>query len=338
MSMPDSLEIIKNKTPDIRELFEASVHFGHPTKRWHPRMAPFIFGRRSKTHILDLYKTQQLLKEAVEIVSRISSRGGETLFVGTKLQAQIVIENRAKDCGSMYINQRWLGGMLTNFATIEERIKRLIYLEDGLAKGTVETDTKRERLRIQVEVTRLNKYFRGVKEITRLPDILFIVDPVHEDIAVKEAIRLSIPIVAIVDSNCDPTNIDYPIPGNDDSMHSIQIIANEIAQAIIAGKNAYRTRQEDILTEASELEAQEEAARIAAQQAASERHRQRQEQKDTVAHSSHQGQSSSANQDEPDAHKESIDKTEANKDDAVVSPIIRKEDGTEVPLAENTSQ
>ena len=256
---------------DLRSLFIAGVHFGHPSKRWNPKMAEYIFGKRSRAHIIDLSKTVTSLKAAKGFVEKIVAEGGECLMVGTKAQAQAPIREQAEKVGAMYINQRWLGGMMTNFQTIQPRIERLVFLEDAFAKDTVVAQTKRESLMLAAEVERLNKFFGGIKEMEKLPQILFIVDIEKEKIAVSEARRLGIPIVAIVDTNCDPTEVDYAIPGNDDSVRSISLITQHIAEAIASGKAAAKVAMEERLAAEAELEAQEAAARAAAQSKAAER-------------------------------------------------------------------
>ena len=256
---------------DLRSLFVAGVHFGHPSKRWNPKMAEYIFGKRSRAHIIDLSKTVTSLKTAKEFVEKIVGQGGECLMVGTKAQAQGAIKEQADKVGAMYINQRWLGGMMTNFQTIQHRIERLVYLEDAFAKDTIVAQTKRESLMLAAEVERLNKFFGGIKEMTKLPQVLFIVDIEKENIAVAEAMRLGIPIVAIVDTNCDPTQVDYAIPGNDDSVRSITLITQHIAESIVAGKAAAKVALEERLAVEAELEAQESRARAAAQAKAAER-------------------------------------------------------------------
>jgi small subunit ribosomal protein S2 len=256
---------------DLRSLFVAGVHFGHPSKRWNPKMAEYIFGKRSRAHIIDLSKTVTMLKTAKDFVEEIVSKGGECLMVGTKAQAQGAIKEQADRVGAMYINQRWLGGMMTNFQTIQARIERLVYLEDAFAKDTIVAQTKRESLMLSAEVERLNKFFGGIKEMEKLPQVLFIVDIEKENIAVAEARRLGIPIVAIVDTNCDPTLVDYAIPGNDDSVRSITLIAQHIAEAISNGKVAARKAREERMAAEAELEAQEAAARAEAQAKAAER-------------------------------------------------------------------
>ena len=254
---------------DLRSLFVAGVHFGHPSKRWNPKMSEYIFGKRSRAHIIDLSKTVVSLKTAKEFIEKIVGQGGECLMVGTKAQAQTPIKEQAIRAGSMYINQRWLGGMMTNFQTIQRRIERLVFLEDAFAKDTVVAQTKRESLMLAAEVVRLNKFFGGIKEMEKLPQVLFIVDIEKEKIAVAEAKRLGIPIVAIVDTNCDPTEVDYAIPGNDDSVRSITLITQHIAESIMAGKASAKALREERMAAEAELEAQEAAARAAASCASS---------------------------------------------------------------------
>jgi small subunit ribosomal protein S2 len=234
-------------------------------------MDEYIFGKRSRAHIIDLSKTVTMLKTAKDFIEKIVGEGGECLLVGTKAQAQGAIKDQADKVGAMYINQRWLGGMMTNFQTIQHRIERLVYLEDAFAKDTIVAQTKRESLMLAAEVERLNKFFGGIKEMEKLPQVLFIVDIEKENIAVAEAKRLSIPVVAIVDTNCDPTEVEYAIPGNDDSVRSITLITQHIAEAIASGKTAAKLAREERMAAEAELEAQEAAARAAAQAKAAER-------------------------------------------------------------------
>jgi len=256
---------------DLRSLFVAGVHFGHPSKRWNPKMDEYIFGKRSRAHIIDLSKTVTMLKTAKEFIEKIVGEGGECLMVGTKAQAQSAIRDQADKVGAMYINQRWLGGMMTNFQTIQHRIERLVYLEDAFAKDTIVAQTKRESLMLAAEAVRLEKFFGGIKEMEKLPQVLFIVDIEKENIAVSEAKRLGIPVVAIVDTNCDPTQVDYAIPGNDDSVRSITLITRHIVEAIAAGKGSAKLANEERMAAEAELEAQEAAARATAQAKAAER-------------------------------------------------------------------
>ncbi|MEE8362721.1 MAG: 30S ribosomal protein S2, partial [Dehalococcoidia bacterium] len=224
----------------LRRLFEAGVHFGHPTKRWNPKMSEYIFTKRNKIHVFDLTKTLTALEAAAEFVRDVSARGGQVMLVGTKKQAQEPIGEAGAKTGALYVNQRWLGGMLTNFQTIQKRIEYLVRLEEEIAHGTLQAATKREALKAATEVTRLNKFLGGIKQMTKLPDVLFIVDIGKERIAVAEATRLGIPVVAIVDTNCDPTTVQHPIPGNDDAVRSVRLITERIADAILEGAELHQ--------------------------------------------------------------------------------------------------
>jgi len=256
----------------VRTLLEAGVHIGHPTKRWHPKMAPYIYQKRQKIHIINPQSTLDHLEAAAEYVADLSSRGGEILFVGTKKQAELVISESALRCGSMYINRRWLGGLMTNFQTIQTRIDYLVRLEEQISKGELRTTTKREAQQAQTKVRKLNNYLGGIKSMTKLPDAIFVVDIIKESIAIAEAKRLGVKTVAMVDSNCDPTDIDYVIPSNDDATRAIGLITGRIADAVNEGRERFRQAEEDRLTADSEIEAFETAAREAAQAAAAARH------------------------------------------------------------------
>ena len=227
-----SSEIVTMKT-----LLEAGAHFGHQTRRWHPKMRPYIFTQRNGIHIIDLQKTVTLLAKALEFVRNLAAEGGTILFVGTKKQAQQAAEGEAKRCGMPYVNVRWLGGTLTNFGTIQLRIDNLVRLEDRKARGEFDVLIKKEALKLDEEIARLNKYLGGIKATTRLPSALFIVDPGKERIAVNEARKMQIPIVAVVDTDCDPNLIDYPIPGNDDAIRSVKLFCTKIADAVLAGSS-----------------------------------------------------------------------------------------------------
>ena len=220
----------------LEELLAAGAHFGHLTRRWNPKVKPYIFMERNGIHIIDLKKTQELLDIACDQITKIVSEGKKVLFVGTKRQAKSIIEQEAQRCGTNYVTERWLGGMLTNFATIRKSVKRLNNIEKMEADGTVDKITKKEALFLSREKIKLQKVLNGIVDMTRLPGCLFIVDIKKEHIAVKEAKKLGIPIVAIVDTNCDPDPIDFVIPANDDSGKTIQIIASKIADSIIEGK------------------------------------------------------------------------------------------------------
>ena len=220
----------------MKQLLEAGVHFGHQTRRWNPKMAPYIYTERNGIYIIDLQKTVKKLEEAYNFVRECSANGGYVLFVGTKKQAQDAIKEEAARCGGYYVNARWLGGMLTNFRTMRTRIDRLAQLRKMEEDGTFAMLPKKEVIKHQGEIAKLEKYLGGVKEMKKLPAALFIVDPRKERNAIAEAHKLGIPIVAIVDTNCDPDEIDYVIPGNDDAIRAIKLIASVMANAIQEGK------------------------------------------------------------------------------------------------------
>lgn len=223
----------------VKELLEAGVHFGHQRKRWNPRMKPFIFGERSGILIIDLEKTADRLTQACQFLEEITSKGGEILFVGTKKQAQNIIEEEAKRCNSPYVNIRWLGGILTNFETIKKSIMRYKELMKMKEEGVFAKFSKKEASRLNKEFFRLQRNVGGLVNLDKLPSALYVVDSKIEEIAIKEANRLSIPVVALVDTNCDPTLVTYPIPGNDDAIRSIRLITNKIANAVLEGKRKY---------------------------------------------------------------------------------------------------
>ena len=220
----------------MRQMLEAGVHFGHQTRFWNPKMAPFIFGERNKIHIINLERTLPLYVEAAGFVKGVVADGGRLLFVGTKRSARDAIQAEATRCGMPYVNQRWLGGMLTNFKTIRQSIKRLQELEELRDSGALERRNKKEAQTLRREMDKLNRSLGGIKDMNALPDALFVVDVGHEEIAVHEAKKLGIPVVAIVDSNCSPDGIEYVIPGNDDAMKAIQLYAAGIADAVLDGK------------------------------------------------------------------------------------------------------
>jgi small subunit ribosomal protein S2 len=220
----------------MKQLLEAGVHFGHQTRRWNPKMAPYIFMDRNGIYIIDLQKTVKKIEEAYNFVKELAANGGTVLFVGTKKQAQQSIQEEAERCGMFYVNQRWLGGMLTNFQTIRRRVERLHELERLIESGQLELRTKKEAAELLREKEKLQKYLGGIKNMRRLPDALFVVDPRKERIAVAEARKLRIPVVAIVDTNCDPDLIDYVIPGNDDAIRAVRLITSKIADAVIEGR------------------------------------------------------------------------------------------------------
>jgi len=221
----------------MKELLEAGVHFGHQVRRWNPKMKEYIFGERNGIYIIDLQKTQRMFREAIGFVTNLiaEDKGKTVLFVGTKRQAQDAIREESEKCGQYYVNQRWLGGLLTNFQTVQKSIKRLKDLESMLTDGRYEKMTKKERIKLDRERESLNKNLSGIKSMTRLPDAIFIIDVKKEEIAVAEANRLGIPIVAVVDTNCSPEGIDYVIPGNDDALRAVRLFASRIADAIVEG-------------------------------------------------------------------------------------------------------
>ena len=221
----------------MKELLEAGVHFGHQVRRWNPKMKEYIFGERNGIYIIDLQKTQRMFREAIGFVTGLiaEDKGRTVLFVGTKRQAQDAIREESEKCGQFYVNQRWLGGLLTNFQTVQKSIKRLKDLEAMQTDGRYEKLTKKERIKLDRERESLNKNLAGIKGMTRLPDAIFIIDVKKEEIAVAEANRLGIPIVAVVDTNCSPEGIDYVIPGNDDALRAVRLFASRISDAIVEG-------------------------------------------------------------------------------------------------------
>ena len=220
----------------MKQLLEAGVHFGHQTRRWNPKMATYIFTERNGIYIIDLQKTVKKLEEAYFFVRDMAAAGESILFVGTKKQAQDAIKEEAERCGQFYVNARWLGGMLTNFKTMRTRIARLNQLQKMQADGTFDLLPKKEVIKLQLEIAKLEKYLGGVKEMKKLPGALFVVDSRKEKNAIAEARKLGIPIVAIVDTNCDPDEIDYVIPGNDDAIRAIKLISQTMANAVLEGK------------------------------------------------------------------------------------------------------
>ncbi|OGK96177.1 MAG: 30S ribosomal protein S2 [Candidatus Rokubacteria bacterium RIFCSPHIGHO2_02_FULL_73_26] len=243
----------------MKELLEAGVHFGHQTKRWNPKMQKYIFGERNGIYIIDLQKTLKKFREAYASVRDLAAGGGTMLFVGTKKQAQETVFEEATRCGMFYVNQRWLGGTLTNFATIRKSIARLKKLEEMKETGEFERVSKKEALELDREREKLEKALIGIKAMEQLPSSVFIVDPRKEKIAVAEAQRLGIPIVAIVDTNCDPTGIDYPIPGNDDAIRAVRLLTGRIADAINEGRGTLAKDEAEAAPEAA-AEAVEAAA------------------------------------------------------------------------------
>ena len=242
----------------MRKMLEAGVHFGHETRRWNPKMKPFIFGKRNGIYIVDLQKTEKLLEDALEYVRWLGSQGRSLVFVGTKRQAQDVVEEEAKRCGQFYVTHRWLGGTLTNFVTIRSSIERLEDAEERLADPEAPI-TKRERVRMEREVETMRRNLEGIRELKRLPDALFVIDPSREEIAVAEANKLDIPVVALVDTNCDPDLIDYVIPANDDAIRSIRLFTSKIADAYLEGAGELGLEEEMEAQVAEEAEAAKDA-------------------------------------------------------------------------------
>jgi len=239
----------------MKQLLEAGVHFGHQTRRWNPKMGEYIYTERNGIYIINLQKTVKKIVEAYDFIKEVAESGESILFVGTKKQAQDSIKEEAERVGMYYVNARWLGGMLTNFKTIQKRIERLNQLKKMEEDGTFDLLTKKEATKLKLEIEKLEKYLGGIKDMKKLPGALFVVDPRKEKIAVAEAHKLGIPVVAIVDTNCDPDEVDYVIPGNDDAIRAVKLIASTMANAIIEGNQG-----EDALPAAPEAEEAEEAA------------------------------------------------------------------------------
>ncbi len=243
----------------MKALLESGVHFGHQTRRWNPKMSQFIFTARNGIHIIDLQKTMQRLKVAYSEMKQIAENGGKVLFVGTKKQAQNSVKEFAEKCGMYYVSERWLGGFLTNFKTVSRSIDRLKEIEKMNETGDWDAETKKEILELTRELEKKKKILDGIKDLNRLPDALFIIDPKRESIAVNEAHKLNIPIFAVVDTNCNPDEIDYPIPGNDDAIRAIALFLDVMSRAIIEGQSAGQVSVEDELEEeAAEAESTEE--------------------------------------------------------------------------------
>ena len=241
----------------MKQLLEAGVHFGHQTRRWNPKMAEYIFTERNGIYIIDLQKTVRKLEEAYNFIRELSENGESVLFVGTKKQAQDSVREEAERAGAYFVNARWLGGMMTNFTTIRHRIDRLRQLRAMEEDGTFDLLPKKEVIKLKLEIEKLEKFMGGIKDMKKLPGALFIVDPRKERIAVAEAKKLGIPIIAIVDTNCDPDEIDYVIPGNDDAIRAVKLISATMANAIIEGREGQMGAEE---AEAKENETDEEAA------------------------------------------------------------------------------
>lgn len=244
----------------MKQLLEAGVHFGHQTRRWNPKMARYIFTERNGIYIIDLQKTVRKLEEAYNFVRELAANGEEVLFVGTKKQAQDSIREEASRCEMPYVNARWLGGMLTNFKTIQRRIKRLEQLRAMEADGTFDLLPKKEVAKLKLEIEKLDKFMGGISGMKKMPAAMFIVDPRKEKIAVSEAKKLHIPIIAIVDTNCDPDEIDYVIPGNDDAIRAVRLISSAMADAVLEGRQGVQGTEEAAAEEAAPAEAEESAA------------------------------------------------------------------------------
>jgi small subunit ribosomal protein S2 len=236
----------------MKELLEAGVHFGHQTKRWNPKMKEFIFGERNGIYIIDLQKTLKMFKDASKFVQDAAASGKIVLFVGTKRQAQDAIAEEAQRCGMFYINQRWLGGLLTNWVTVQKSVKRLKELDDMATDGRYELLPKKEVIKLERERKHLQANLAGIKNMNRLPDLIFVIDSNKEQIAVREARKLAIPVVAVVDTNCDPTEVDYVIPGNDDALRAIRLFASKIADSVVEGSQAASDKQFAEITAAAE--------------------------------------------------------------------------------------
>jgi len=248
----------------IKELLEAGVHFGHQTKRWNPKMKPYIFGERNGIYIIDLGKTSKLYRQAEEFVTNLAADGGTVLFVGTKRQAQDAVADESQRCGMHFVNQRWLGGLLTNFTTIQRSLARLRELEAMSTDGRYESLSKKEIAGIEKEKKKISKNLDGIRQMTKLPDAVFVVDTRKEKIAVDEARKLKIPVIGVVDTNCDPEDVDFVIPGNDDALRSIRLFTSHIANAILAGRGMRESAHAEAQAEADAAAATDRAARTAA--------------------------------------------------------------------------
>lgn len=245
MRAEDQREVLLANIISMKQLLEAGVHFGHQTRRWNPKMQPFIFMDRNGIHIIDLQQTVTRLNEAYKFVEQVAADGGSLLFVGTKKQAQEAVAEEAKRCGMFYVNQRWLGGMLTNFQTIQSRIRYLRDLEARRDRGDFERLPKKEVQRLQDDMNRLERTLGGIKDMRRLPTAIFIVDTRKERTAVLEARRLEIPVIALADTNCDPDEMDYPIPANDDAIRAVRLLCAKVADAVIEGRRALEAQRKD---------------------------------------------------------------------------------------------
>ena len=257
-------------TITMKELLEAGVHFGHQTKRWNPKMKEYIFGERNGIYIIDLQKTLKMFKEASKFVQELAADGKIVLFVGTKRQAQDAIAEEATKCGGFYINQRWLGGLLTNWITVQKSVKRLKELDEMATDGRYELLPKKEVIKLERERKHLQANLAGIKNMSRLPDAVFVIDSNKEQIAVREARKLGIPVVAVVDTNCDPSEVDYVIPGNDDALRAIRLFTSKISESIAEGAQLMTDKQVADMTAATEQAQAREAQRAEDAAAASE--------------------------------------------------------------------
>lgn len=258
----------------MKQLLEAGVHFGHQTRRWHPKMAPYIFGQRNGIHVIDLQKTLKMANEAYQFVRELAAAGGRVLFVGTKKQARDAIREEASRAGQFYVNHRWLGGTLTNFATVQQSVRTMKDLQRQKEEGLFDHLPKKEALHLERKLAKLERSLGGIKDMLKLPDCLFVIDIKREELAVSEARKLGIPVVAVVDSNCDPTDIDYIIPGNDDAIRAVRLFCSKIADALIEGAETWRLEHAEEVAafsgeaetgEVAEAAADEEVAAAAAQ-------------------------------------------------------------------------
>lgn len=252
----------------MKQLLEAGVHFGHQTRRWNPKMAPYIFGQRNGIHIIDLQKTLRLANEAYSFMNALAAAGGRVLFVGTKRQARDAIKEEALRAGQFFVNHRWLGGTLTNFSTVQQSVRKMKDLQRQKEEGVFELLTKKEALHMQRQLDKLERSLGGIKDMVELPDCLFVVDVRKEELAVKEAQKLGIPVVAVVDTNCNPSGIDYVVPGNDDAIRAVRLFCSKIADALLEGSEAWQLENsedgEDIV---QAMEAAGEEAEAAAEEA-----------------------------------------------------------------------
>ncbi|MEB3024327.1 MULTISPECIES: 30S ribosomal protein S2 [unclassified Parvimonas] len=247
----------------MKNLLEAGVHFGHQTRRWNPKMSRFIFTERNGIYIIDLQKTVKQIEQAYDFVREIVADGGRVLFVGTKKQAQEAVETEAKRSGQFYVSHRWLGGMLTNYKTIRKRIERLKKLELMEEDGTFQRLPKKEVIKLRREAEKLEKFLGGIKEMDKLPNVLFVIDPKNEKIAVNEAKILGIPVIGVVDTNCDPDEVDIAIPGNDDAIRAVKLLTGTIANAIVEAKQGEQVETEEAIVEEVAVEAEEVSEEVA---------------------------------------------------------------------------